>query len=558
MLYTPRIRLLIATFLLLVLSNLSFGQEVNKPVLSSPNDAVFFSLEDIKKFHVEAVYMRYLWLQDADVLDAKVTSLTLNLISLNSVIKFPASIGGGYLLRVDGRDYAPRAEDRIRWLKTWESLRFDPNFNILITKDTAKLVELDAGKPAKVGVYRAGQLIETPVDKLLEGELARIRPKHINEENFKELRTLTGSEAPVVSFPYFLTRALTAIKDQGGSRTLLGGLYYDFRGIEESSDKATAEAALLRLLGVGDGGDLDKFFDRIPSDRRVAMWKSNVTGKARRVDLFAAQTLLTGSWVSISQDPEDGTGDSLFNAMKSLIKLNVAARELIHVSPNGLHGFALFDGKGALQREAPSKVVVADMFRDRNGANSPHSTRLQPAISCIACHWSKDASSGFKSLKNDVLTLRKRNGFAPLDDINLRGKDINEVQLRLEQLYQGDFSEKFISRARDDLSEAVLRSTGPWLGGKGDQTDVVLLASQRLIKRFNDYNYEPVSVQDALRELGINSPTKTHDALVLFNKLIPPSKVDDVTIQSLANGLEVDRFSWSVAYGFVSARMKRE
>lgn len=539
--------------ILVLVFTASFLQAQAKPQakLSTPADSVLIARADAKLLAPdEAVCTRYVWIQSASDLDAKSVSLAVNLLSLNSELKAPPATAGGYLVRLDARNYAPHLEDRQRWLKTWELLRFDPSFSRLVTRDTARLVELSDGKPAMVWAWR-GEWVQVRIDQLMDGDVARLPAINIPQEAMADLKAMLKTEAPIVSLPYFLFRSLTTIKDQGGNATIFGGLYYEFQG----TDSKSADA-LLRSLGVGDGAP--NFFDRIPSERRVAMWKRGPTGKPGQIIFQPTQTVLSGGWVGITGDPADGNYDGIANAMQSLLGLKVAAREYIYTKPNRLHGFALANGQGVLQQEAPAAVALAPVYMDRNGKANPHSGRLQNATSCIQCHWARDASSGFISVSNDVLTLRKRRGFVPLDDVTSRRKDLAVVQSQLEQLYafDPDRNEKLISRARDDLSEAVLRATGPWPGGKGDQTDVVLLASTHLLGIINRYAYEPVDARDALRDLGVDPPAKLADALILWEKSLDRGTIDDVTIASIGAGLEVPRYSWSIAYSFVAARWK--
>ena len=530
--------------------------------LSTPADAVLFARDDAIRLGKDAYYVRYIWEQAGDTENIAIGSLAANLVSFEATFGQLVDVGKGYVYRIDLRYLTSHTNpaDFKRFKKVWEELRFDPNFQLLVTKDTVKLLQKFYGGEAKVKVLRLGKVVEVDVAKLLEGEVARLPAPQIPKQAFLDLRNLTDSEAPVVSLPYFLVRSMSAIKDQGGSATVFGGLYYELLGTEEKPAKGTAEDTLFKRVGVGDGVNAVKFFERLPAERRLAMWESLITGKPRRVDLLPAQTRTTGAWLSVTHDPDDGNEDSFANAMKSLIKIKDKARETIYVLPNGLHGFALFNGEGALQREAPLNVVGAEpAYHARSGAVKPHSMRLQPGVSCINCHWAKDDKSlGFRTLHNDVLTLKKRRGFIPIDDVNLQDKKQEDVVAQLEALYQGDPTDILVDRARDDLSAAVLQAVHPWplRGGKGDLTDVVQLAGSRLWKLYAEYLYEPVDARQALRELGIKPPDKLEDAVMLFNLRVPPVKLnEDVTVGSLHGGLAVSRFSWSISYSYVAGRL---
>lgn len=531
--------------------------------LSTPGAVVPLALLDARKIETarkarptdaripDPQFIRYAWIEDGNGLDWKASAVALGLLSGFSEPTPPVRLPGGYLLRVDLTKYVPdQGKSLARFAQTWEELRFDPAFNKLVTNTTVALLDEET-QLHQTKVVRDGEEVTVTLVDLLQGEAARLPSKHIPQAEWRELCGLLGTEAPIVDFRYLVTRGLTAIKAQFGNRTLFGGLYYDFNGFPAT------EAEFLKFIGVGDGGSLEAFYARLPSERRVGMWKSAVTEKERQVVIFPAETVPTGSWGAITRDPNRENSGGRFSAMRTLIGFKFAASEGIFVSPVGLHWFLLWDGDGKIQEVAPQSVVAADGYRDRFGNRSPHSKELQPAISCIKCHWAIDDSDGWKPLRNDVLALNRR-GLVPIADLDLRGRSVREVRDKLVALYKGE-PDKLVTRARDDLDEAVLRvSGGPWPRAENQRISDVRLAGQRLVTVYEQYNYEPVDASIALYELGIVPPRNHKDAVAVFNKAVPPTPgglLEDVAIGSIQDGLYINRYDWAVSYAFVWERM---
>lgn len=490
-------------------------QPAEKERLSSAYDAVELASENLafaiseKKIHNTST-IKYLWIDNAGLEEWQVGSLWLHMISTNSLFKQPARAAQGFLARVDLVDYAnddPKTLQRL--LDTWEELRFDPAFHENVIDDDGKVVAQVNG-----------------VNKATWGKLCQI------------LKT----EAPVVSLPYFLVRVSSAIQDQGGNTgDIYGGLYYRFTGLGDEAD-------VLSFLGVGDGKSIAKFYERLPSLKKVGIRKSVVTGKERIVNVFPTEARETGAWGAVTEDPADGRAGGKNSPLKNLLDFKPDAKEGIFVTPLGLHWFTLWDGEGKRQDEAPNKVVSSDMYFDIGGHRNPHSTRLQPAISCISCHWSLDDADGWRPIRNDIGEAMRR-GVFPFSGYN-RGQ--------IERLYQGP-DIKLVLRARADLSEAVLRATGTWIESQ-TQADVVKLAGKKTIQVYSDYLYSPVDARIALRESGILPPKDNKHAAAILTALIPPAKLgeqEDLDIDDLRAGKTINRFDWDVIRSRVGMAVRR-
>ncbi|MDE2215388.1 MAG: hypothetical protein KGJ61_09800, partial [Candidatus Omnitrophica bacterium] len=468
------------------------------------------------------------------------------------------------LMRFDIRQYSPRDT---QWVDTWEKLAFDPRFNVLVTPGTRKFASLTF--PGKDFHESYEWKIETVKDiwpggkdddgvffpkgtpyewqrktKIIKGGVIRI-PNH---PQIDQLIALTGSQAPIVTDRYFILRALGTVQDTGTAKEIYGGLYYEFTGIRSKSSKGTDEDALFESIGIGniDAGITAKaIFDKLRSDQRAAMFRSAVTGNPRRIDFFrglAGRLDTTSGLVVVTHDLKQQDVDIDVHPVANLLDFKDAAREIIFEKPNGLHGYALTDGKGKLQDAAPDDVV-----RDFT-IPAPHSSRLQGATSCIACH-EAEGSDGWKRFTNDVKTLTKRG-------LNIFGDQANPDQSdtvdRLKGLYDGD-PERALQKGRDDYAAAVLRATGPWKGSVNN-VDVVKQAATRITKLWRDYKYDLVTPAVALREMGMDANPET--AAMTFARVIPASSPEDVRIASLRLGVPIPRADWDLVYSFALSRKR--
>ena len=532
------------------------------------------------------LFVRYLWQQDHGKADTQGTVLALNYVSRASTpiplaragshpfTPLPAvyPLAGGQVLRIDLRRFAPTDQDLADWLKLWEEFQFDPAFSRLITKDTINLLSADdrAKMPTrtrevkqKVTPYRAsdGKTYDYRWAKetVQDVDVVRVNAPTVAAP-LGRLQLLLGTTAPIVDTRYFQFRALSTIRDDGLYKQLLGGLYYDLRGIRLDKKKGQSDLdALLERLGIGSQAvSAKRLFDRLRSDERLAMFRSNVTGRPRRVYILPQLAVRP----SVGQGTLFITGDffaknidvakqPLFNLLDFLAD---DAHEVIWVGPNGLHGFSLYNGAGDLVDEVPPDVA-ADHEIPR-----PHVRRLQAAIGCIRCH-GKGTSYGLQPLDNDVLKLFN----ARLDVFGDAGKGEKNKSVydsidRIAGLYTGN-ADRVLRAGRDGYMEAVLRCTGAW---PGDLTTIVRTASERLSDTYAAYWFATVDAQQALRELGISVAAK--DATATFRRLLPPDLratnqttgivPEDVRIAMLRlDGGRINRVDWALVYSFAAERL---
>jgi hypothetical protein len=546
-----------------------------------PNDAVVLARLDIELVPTfDRPFQRYIWRNKVAVPgtsgedDFKTVSIALNMVGRGVVIHRPVPVGNLYppqLLRIDIRRYAPRESDLVDWLKLWEEFRFDPLFNILVTRDAVNFLS---------ETYPEAHAVK---DK--DCDIFRFSPRHIDTKTLAELQLIMSTEAPIVSADYFCWRSLTTIKDSGVYAKVWGGLYYELRGIRKAEPKtATSDSnsydtdkeihkrkitdldVFLEDLGIGNikaGLTSDVLFDKLRSDRRIALFRSKVTGKPRRVDWFhGPDSRDSAGAVSITHDLRDRDVDIGTHPIMNLLHLKEAAFEVIAESGNGTHKYAIFDANKALLNEAAGDVVADHTIP------APFSKRLQSALSCLACH-EAEGSDGWQSLKNDVPKLLS-NRLDVFGDLSQKDRLISDTIERLAGLYQGDFN-KAIRRARDDYAETILKCSGPWKESH-DQTDVVKVGIGRLVKNTRDYWFAEVTPKTALEDLGVTildkdmNPVKSEEEYIrTLSLLLPPDPdartdaffPEDPRIGALKQGLSIPRADWGLVYGFAASRSQK-
>ncbi len=522
-------------------------------------------------------YVRFVWVTDRKHETWQGTSLAMNMLSQRPNIRRPEKVELGETLAMVNLSHYAGGEKLDKLVRDWEEFRFDWRFNLLLTEET---IEFAVGEGVPRG-KKEWAVVEVPPflhsdgktytkkwverdNPLGDKDVVRVVGEHVDRRLMAEMIDRTGSQAPVVSHKYFVWRALSTIKDDEPYATLFGGLYYDLAGIPQKSKKGSDKDNLLQLLGVGsvEAGITSKvLFDRLESDQKTAVFRSEVTGSERAIEYL--RTLAAKDSQSIAVFTLDVKRRSSVNiakrAMMNLIAFKPDGSEGIFEKSNGLQGYVIFDDKDNLLQS-----VASDIACDRT-VPAPHSTDLQGPIGCIRCH---GPEGGWRISRNDVKTLTGGK-LDIIDDLNFRNelsrkknfgykKDLFE---RLAGLYSGDLEFTVLPRAREDYARAVLRATGPWKDSK-TQTDVVKLASAKLGAIYAEAAYNSVTAMTVTEDLGI--PCKDNkEAAAVLTKLLPPIPTinpnsygieEDPNVKALAKGMAINPVNYALVYSFIAKR----
>lgn len=521
-------------------------------------------------------FSQWVWFPDGDEDAMRAFAHAINLVSRSGFNRTPVRVGR-HLVRFDLRWYAPTDADLVEWLRLRELLQFDQRFSLLLTRDTIALLTPEQRRtftfPLRWQVKREGkwvkEVLPTRLEEVEDVQVVRVNAPHLAGSGLEEVQRLTGTQAPIVHHAYALSRMLSTVKDQEGKKngvftTIWGGLYYEFAGIRRAKKGVASDLdQLVADLGIGDGRQpFQLVFDRLRSDERAAMFRSGVTGKKRRIIWIgtpAARLSVASGVVFITADIRDRDVDLSQDPIKNLDVFKTAAFEVIWIRANGELGYALFDADGKLLDEA-APDVAAD-----HTVPSPHSPRLQSAISCIRCHGPNDGWIPFENEVQKLLGYQKDgqrlNVFGDVTDVR---KTIPDEVDRLVGWYSGS-PRKPLSRARDDYAEAVLRATGPWPGSKTGQTDVVRLSSAKIGDAFAYDRYRLIGAVEALQSLGIKPPADAAQAVARLREVLPPiAEVrpdtivpEDATIGALRAGLKVGPYDYALSYSFMQERAQQ-
>jgi hypothetical protein len=344
----------------------------------------------------------------------------------------------------------------------------------------------------------------------------------------------TKSTVPIVRWDWIM-RMLTT--------TLDGGLYYEFAGIrsEPEGSKRTDFAAFLSDFFRTDEKTID---EANGANRAVTI--SKVTGKWRRIDLFYGRNIRPESGaplVCVTRDLADGD-DKLAgrHPLRDLLQFQDAAREVIGFKANGMQLYALFNGKGKLQRAAPDNVA-----RD-NTVPAPYTNQLQPAIGCIRCH---GPTGGYMPIDNYVSKLVRPRKLNIFDDIS-SDEGVKDTIDKLVGMYSGGNLLKAHRRATDDYKDAVFLATA------GSDVETV---TKSVADQFAAYNYERVTTQRALAELGFLATEEgAVKALRTILPRVPPDALgirrESPLLGALKVGIPILRSDWEEEYTDAAIRVK--
>lgn len=423
-------------------------------------------------------------------------------VSHSRVIRNAVPIANGWMLRVDLSELSPNSSEGksqlAKTIEVWDGLALkDPYLHIP-----------DINLKEKVAVV-------SPVVPPDQAEL---------------LATITLSPGSVYRLDWFMAKALQTLND---------GRYYEFRQVEFAPEKGNARDNWLtkRKVFIGtseDGG----------GSLRAAMERSEVTGKPRRVDMMNTLARVNGL-ASITRDLVDETprDRNIPNSHPFLSLLEIAddGAEIIVSAPNGLHDYLLANGKGEILREAPPQLVHDTTIP------SPHTKRLQPGISCIACHCI-DSEDGWRTVRNEVKLMVDSglNVFADLGGGKLSREEVLDKLAGFYALNPED-AEQPLPRARRDYSTAVSLCAA---GVKFDaDKSIVTQIGQLTTSIVHGYEYDYVTPELAAREIGYAVPPdfKGNPIRAIVGEVSPDQEIH-VFIGRLMIGLGINRASFEVVY----------
>lgn len=413
-------------------------------------------------------------------------------VSHAQTIQLGTVLANGWMVRYDLRRLVPQSKRLASTVATWDELaKQDPYLHV-------------PDSNTKLG-------------------LAVVAPA-IPAERAALLNELSLSVGAVYRADWFVVKALS---------TLNGGAYYRFRQVVREPEKGTALDNWLSSRGLFVGTT-----ENIGGERRAAMFRSDVTGKPRRVDLFPT---LAGGLGSITRDVKDGTIEAGSHPLRNLLQFSDDGSEVIVAQPNGMLDYVLANAEGEIVDEAPP-----DLVRDHT-IPAPFTSRLQPARSCISCH-SLEGEDGWRRVRNDVQTVldSQLNVFADFAELKLTR---DEAVDKLAGFYALDVehADGMLSRARRDHATAVYRCCA---GIKFDaDKSIVAQVGQLVTGIIHDYDYSLVTPARAAQELGYRVPADAKaDALEAILTPINPTIETDPVIGFLRVGIPVNRTDLETVY----------
>lgn len=569
----------------LLTSILTLGAQEDRPrirAIPGPREAHALALQDAKTLaNGAAAFTRWVWVPVINVAElpsmVKQVVMALGFLGTESLAMRPKVIGdaqgGMAMVRVDLRMFAgDKVGDIDRWLRTWEKLTFDPAFSRYLTSDNIKLLT-DRGFKLPQGitgeVSKSGKLFQD-TEPYTDTDGSKVRGKWVNVVRFapdyadpkvlSELEAITGSVAPVVSWQYLINRGTASIQDDSAKgdnnnlyRDLHGGLYYQFAGVrtakESGKKKGTDLDVLFQDLGLiddADGGvDAFKKLADANADQRVLIDASRVAHHKPRIVVALATPVSVRhrSVVTITMDVAAENIDRLKRAHNNLLDFRPDAYEVIWTKSNGTQGYAMFNGAGALAFEVPFNIAT----------DYTVPTGFSPRLDtqgCITCHGQQ---GGWQPAPNGLLRAKT---VIPKLDLSDAQRTVLETQLRMARVYGGDMDNMFRT-LRTDTAEATLRFTGPFAGGKGDQTDLYQRLSQEHLKTRTAYWHTDIDAGIALREWGVDCG-KHNPQDVLRDLLKPdPSGLEDDVAGRLMDGRPVARSDFNLFWSVGAARVRQ-
>lgn len=484
---------LVVVLIVLSLVRVARGAELER--LPGPADWTGWAISDLVQLpEVDRPFQRYLAIPNWGN-EKWVPALNYGVntaVSHAQTIHLGTVIANGWMVRYDLRRLSPRAETFAKTVAVWDGLaRQDPYLHVPASN-------IDVG-------------------------VAIVAPA-IPPDHAAVLANLSLSVGAVYRADWFLVKALS---------TLNGGAYYDFRQVVRKPEKGSALDFWLSQRGLFVGTT-----QAVGGERRAAMFRSGVTGKPRRVDLFPT---LAGGLGSITRDIKDGNIEAGSHPLRNLLRFSDDGSEIIVAQPNGMLDYLLADSSGNVVDEAPP-----DLVRDHS-IPPPHTARLQPARSCISCH-NQEGEQGWMRVRNDVQAVLKSglNVFADFSDLGITREEAVD---KLAGFYALDIenADGMLQRGRRDHEQAVLRCC-QGIAFPPDKS-VVAEVGRLVTSIIHDYDYAEITPGRAALELGYR-PTPKYQGDLLADVLGPINEAIEVDPVAgfLRVGVAVNRTDFETIY----------
>lgn len=489
-----RLWLAVSLLVALVACNLAATLARGGERVPTSADAVGWALADVATLpEFDRPFARYLWIPPwgSDRWVAAVNFAVNSSASHARTIQPARVIANGWMLAYDLRRLAPDPAQLAKLIATWDGLAVDdPYLHVPATNTGIK---------------------------------AAVIAPHLDERQAVALAGLTLSTGAIYRADWFLAKALS---------TLDGGRYYEFRHVTRKPEKGNARDNWLSQRGLFVGTT-----QALGGERRAAMFRSGVTAKPRRVDLFPT---LLGGLGSITRDVKDGNVKAAAHPIRNLLEFGDDGSEIIVASPNGLLDYLLVDGAGNIVDEAPP-----DLVRDHT-IPPPHTSRLQPAISCIRCHGT-DQDEGWRVVTNDVekLLASRLNVFADLGS----GLTPEQAADKLAGFYAlpVEAADGMLARARRDYAAAVARTAQ---GIRFDATKSIVGEVSRVVADiYSQQVFDIVTPERAALELGYRAADD--DKVEPLEEVLGPADASvetDPVVGFLRIGTAVNRADFESVY----------
>lgn len=487
---------------------------------STPAHAVTMAAADLQTLPEERrPFTRYAWIVQPDEKQRTALMMAVNqgLSHAATPVTFTATANGRQgvwflsdsVARLDLAVIGGSRADKL--VEVWESLRkVEPYFhaNAVIPNPDHKPAPA-SGADSRTDVEKSPVLLKViPAPYLPAGEI-------------KALEVGTDSLVPIVRADWLVEKSLSTIN---------GNRYYVFRGF--TRDLKLNDYLKERGVNVDNLNAKRKMIQAVVAKRQPTKSPGSIA-LLPTTDVSPA-----GGLVGITFDIfAENRGRAEFDPERNLLGHKFDASETIVTLENGQHEYALWNGKGELQDEAPQNAAADPTFLPND------LPRLFPGMSCINCHSAKDgwlplddpnAPAGHDGKPipgmDRIRSLMARR-IDVLGDYSKKHPDAPATFDQLAGLYQRDYLVG-LDIGRDLYAQSVFLATGG--------QDVPTMG-QYTSDVFRAYVSNEVTPEQAAIELGLPSIDQ-----------LPGGGPADVKLLALMTKLPIDRRSFEELYAEIA------